>query len=140
MMMKIAGVAMMATLAGLFIASPVSGATASHTHTRTIASCVVQGDQPKCVVTGHVSNPLAIFVYITAKPRQHFSGSDSVACTSANVGAGSTGSLSGRTPFREQLSGRWRGGSCSATVTAKVRQSGTFRVWITARVRSRSSG
>jgi hypothetical protein len=132
--MKIAGAAMMAAVAGLFAVSPASGAIASRTHTRTIASCVVQGDQPKCVVTGHVKDPLAIGLHITANPRQHFSGSESVTCSSGSHGAGSAGSVSGRTPFREQLFGRWRGGSCSATVTAKVRQSGTFRVWITARV------
>lgn len=134
MMMKIAGAAMMAAVAGLFAVSPASGAIASRTHTRIIASCVVQGDQPNCVVTGHVRDPLAIDLHITANPRQHFSGSESVTCSSAGQGEGSVGLLTGRTPFSGQLFGRWRGGSCSATVTAKVRRSGTFRVWITARV------
>jgi hypothetical protein len=140
MMMKIAGAAMMAAVAGLFAVNPASGAMASHIHTRTIASCVVRGDQPTCVVTGHVSDPVAIYLHITARPRQHFSGSDSVACSRGDQGVESAGSLSGRAPFREKLFGRWRGGSCSATVTAKVRRSGTLHVWITARVRSRSSG
>ena len=138
MIMKIAGAAMMAAVAGLFAASPASGAIASHIHTRTIASCVVQGDQPRCVVTGQVREPLAIYVHIAANPRQHFSGSARVTCTNGDQGVGLVGTLSGRTPFRERLFGRWRGGSCSATVTAKVRRSGTFHVWITATVRSRS--
>lgn len=140
MMMKIAGAAIIAAVTGLSAAGHAPGAIASHTHTRTITSCIVRGDQPKCVVTGHVSDPVSINLHITAIPRQHFRGSESVTCSSAGHGAGSFGLLSGRTPFREQLFGRWRGGSCSATVTAKVRKSGTFRVWITARVRSRSSG
>ena len=140
MMRKIAGAALMAAVAGLLGAGPASGAVASRTHTQTIASCVVSGDQPRCVVTGHVRDPLAISVHVTAKPRQHFSGSESVGCSSGDHGVGSFGLLSGRTPFGETLFGRWRGGSCSATVTAKVRRSGTFRVWITARVRSRPPG
>src|SRR5215469_8204775 len=107
MIMKIAGAAMMAGVAGLFAAGHAPAAIASQTHTRTIASCVVQGDRPKCVVTGHVSDPVAISLHITARPRQHFSGSESVACSRAGQGVGSVGLLSGRTPFRERLFGRW---------------------------------
>jgi hypothetical protein len=138
MIMKMAAAAMVAAVTGLSVAAAAPSVAASGTRIRTIASCVVQGDRPQCVVTGHVSDPLAIYLHITARPRQHFTGSESVGCSRTGEGVGTVGHLRGRAPYRAKLFGRWRGGSCSATVTAKVRQSGTFRVWITAKVRSRS--
>lgn len=103
--------------------------------TKRVGTCTAKGDYATCVASGNVNKPTAIYAHVLASPNQHVSGSWSMVCSKGSGAGSKSGSISGTTPVRHQLTMPYVDpSSCSVAADAQLSRSGSITVYITARV------